>query len=114
MSRAVLAILLAAGLSAVIWALSIPLTGKAEPWDADSPYYFVALAVAGIVSGVVIPKHLWAHYVGAIIGQAAYGLAFLKVGPLFVVGLLFLAVYSVIFFGAAGIASSFRKERSNQ
>jgi hypothetical protein len=114
MSRAVLAILLAAGLSAVIWALSIPLTGKAEPWDADSPYYLVALAVAGIVSGVVIPKHLWAHYVGGIIGQAAYGLAFLKVGPLFVVGLLFLAVYSVIFFGAAAIASSFRKERSNK
>lgn len=112
-SRAVLVIFLAAGLSAVIWALSVPLTGKAEPWDAESPYYFVALTVAGIISGLVVPKHAWAHYVGALLGQLAYGLAFLKLGPLFVLGLLFLAIYSLIFFGAAAIASSFRKDRSD-
>jgi len=34
------------------------MTGRNEPWDADSPYYFVALAVAGAVSGAVVPKHL--------------------------------------------------------
>jgi hypothetical protein len=110
-SHALLAIFLAAALSAVIWALSIPLTGKAEPWDAESPYYFVALALAGIISGLVVPKHLWAHYVGAVIGQVTYELAFLKLGPLFVLGLLFLGLYSLIFFGAAAIASSFRKDR---
>jgi hypothetical protein len=111
-NRALLALFVAAALSAVVWALSIPLTGKAEPWDAESPYYFGALALAGIISGLVVPKHVWAHYVGAVVGQVAYGLAFLKLGPLFVVGLLFLAVYSLIFFGAAAIASSFRKDRS--
>jgi len=35
-------------------------------------YYFAGLAVAGAVSGVVVPKHLWAHYLGAVLGQAAY------------------------------------------
>ena len=100
--------LVAAGLSAVIWALSIPITGKSEPWDADSAYYFVALAVAGAISGAVVPKRLWAHYVGAVLGQIAYELAFLKLGPLFIVGLIFLAGYSLIFLGAAAIAASFR------
>jgi hypothetical protein len=113
-SRAVLATVLAAALSALIWALSIPLTGKAEPWDAELPYYFVALAAAGIISGLVVPKHLWAHYVGAVVGQVAYELAFLKLGPLFVLGLLFLAVYSLIFLGAAAIVSSLRRRRSDQ
>lgn len=109
-SRAVLALVVAAGFSAAIWALSIPVTGKSEPWDADLPYYFVALAIAGAVSGAVVPKSLWAHYVGAVLGQAAYELAFLKLGPLFVVGLVFLAVYSLIFVAAAAIVASSRKD----
>jgi len=59
--RAVLAVIVSAVLSATVWALSIPMAGRNEPWDADSPYYFVALAVAGAVSGAVVPKHLWAN-----------------------------------------------------
>ena len=43
-------------------------------------YSFAGLAVAGAVSGVVAPKHLWAHYLGAVLGQAANELAFLNVG----------------------------------
>jgi hypothetical protein len=109
-SRAALAIVVAAGLSALIWALSIPITGKSEPWDAEPPvYYVIALAIAGALSGVVVPKYPWAHYVGAILGQGAYELAFLKLGPLFVVGLVFLAIYSLIFFGAAAMACLFKK-----
>jgi len=108
--RVVLALVVASGLSAAIWALSIPITGKSEPWDAESPYYFVALAVAGVVSGAVVPKPLWAHYLGAVLGQAAYELAFLKLGPLFVVGLVFLAAYSLIFLAAAAIVASLRKD----
>jgi hypothetical protein len=67
-TRAVLALVVFAGLGAAIWALSIPVTGKSEPCDADSLYYFVALAVAGVVSGAVVPKPLWAHYLGAVLG----------------------------------------------
>lgn len=111
---AVLAIVVAAGLSAAVWALSIPITGKSEPWDAEPPlYYVVALTIAGVVGSVLVPKHPWAHYVGAIVGQAAYELAFLKLGPLFVFGLPFLAIYSLISFAAAAIVISFRKNRAH-
>jgi hypothetical protein len=113
-SRAVLALVVAAALSAAVWALSIPFTGKGEPWDAESPYYFVALAVAGGISGTVVPKRLWAHYLGAILGQVAYELAFLKLGPLFIVGLVFLTGYSLIFVAAAAIVTSLRKDPPNE
>ena len=89
-------------MAAAIWALSMPVTGHSEPWDAEALYYPVALGVAGVISGAIIPKHLWAHYVGALLGQVAYELVFLKLGPLFMVGLVFLAAYSIIFvLGAA-------------
>jgi hypothetical protein len=42
-------------LAAAVWALPIPITGCKEPWDADSLYYFAGLAVAGAVSGAVVP-----------------------------------------------------------
>jgi hypothetical protein len=113
-SRVLLALVVSAALSATVWALSIPLTGKGEPWDAESPYYFVALAVAGAISGAVVPKRLWAHYLGAILGQVAYELAFLKLGPLFVIGLVFLAGYSLIFVAAAAIVASLRKDPPNE
>ena len=99
-----MALVVSAASSAAVWALSIPLTGKAEPWDAEFPYYFVALVLAGAISGAVVPKHPWAHYVGAILGQVAYALAFLKLGPLFIVGLVFLVAYSLIFVAAAIVA----------
>lgn len=100
-------------LAAIVWALSVPITGKSEPWDADWPYYLIALAIAGATSGAVIPKHLGAHYLGAVSGQAAYELVFLKLGPLFILGLGFMAGYSIIFLVAAGIVASLRKGRAH-
>jgi hypothetical protein len=108
------AFIVSAALAAVVWALSAPLTGKSEPWDAEWPYYFIALAIAGAISGAVIPKHLGAHYIGAVLGQTAYGLVFLKLGPLFVLGLAFLAGYSFIFLATAAIVVSFRKGSVNE
>jgi hypothetical protein len=109
-TRAGLAVMVSAALSAAIWALSIPFTGKSEPWDAESPYYFVALAISGAISGAIVPKRLWAHYFGAMLGQVAYELAFLKLGPLVIVGLVFLAGYSLVFVAAAAIMASLRKD----
>jgi hypothetical protein len=101
-------------MAASVWALSVPFTGTAEPWDAEGIYYFLALAIAGGLSGAIIPKHLLAHYIGAVIGQAAYELAFLKIGALFVLGLAFLMGYSIIFLGAAAIVASFRARGSSE
>jgi len=110
----VLAVIVSAVLAATVWTLPIPITGRKEPWDADSLYYFAGLAVAGAVSGVVVPKHLWAHYLGAALGQAAYELPFLKLGPLFILGLVFLAGYSIIFVVAAAIVVLLRKRRTSE
>ena len=104
-----LASVIAAGLGAAIWALSMPITGKDEPWDADWPFYGLALAAAGGISGALVPRHLEMHYLGAVIGQLAYQLAFLKLGPLFPLGFLFLIGYSFIFVGGASIGRLFGK-----
>ena len=101
-------------MAAAVWALSVPLTGKAEPWDAEGFYYFVALAAAGAASGAVIPKHLLIQYIGAVAGQAAYELVFLNVGALFLLGFAFLMGYSIIFVGAAAIVASLRARSSAQ
>jgi len=113
-SSAIIAVFVSAALAAAVWALSIPITGHNEPWDAEAPYYLVALAIAGALSGALIPRHLWAHYVGAVLGQAAYELVFLKLGPLFILGLAFLAGYSIIFVVAAAIVASCRKAGNNE
>jgi hypothetical protein len=110
-NRRVLAFVVAAAAAAAVWALSALLTGKSEPWDSEGPYYFVALAVAGLLSGSLVPKHLVLHYFGALAGQAAYELVFLKPGPLFVLGLVFLAACSIIFLAAAAIAAGVRIRR---
>ena len=108
--RAAFAFLVAAVASALIWALSPLLTGHAEPWDADGLYYLVALLIAGMVSGALVPKVLWAHYVGAVVGQLGYELLFLNIGPLFVLGIVFLLVYSLIFLAAATVAAYVRNK----
>ena len=104
---------LSAVLGAAVWALSMPLAGHAEPWDAEGPYYFVGLLVAGAISGAVMPRHLVVQYIGAVAGQAAYELVFLPVGPLFVIGLAFLIGYSFIFIAAAAIVATFRTRDKN-
>ncbi len=96
MSRSwVLPFLIAALAGAAIWALSPLLTGQAEPWDAGL-YYSGALLAAGLFSGVAVPKPLWAHYLGGLVGQALYLLLFLPPSPLMVVGLVFLLVWSLL------------------
>lgn len=82
--------------------------------DAEASYYLLALGIAGAVSGMLIQRAVWAHYLGALLGQVAYELVFLEVGPLFILGLVFLAVYSIVFLLAARIAASLRKARNNE
>ena len=106
--RAILAFLAAAVLGASVWALSPLLAGHGEPWDASGPYYVSMLAIAGAISGGLFPRPLSAHYLGAVTGQAVYELLFLDIGPLFLLGLLFLLGYSVVFLAAAAAAAFVR------
>lgn len=107
-NQPLLAFLVAVGASALIWALSPWLTGHAEPWDSDGVYYFAALAVAGLISGALMPRPLWAHYPGAVLGQLTYEAVFLDIGPLFLLGAAFLLGYSLLFLSAAAVAAYVR------
>ena len=57
-------------LGAAIWVLSASITGRAEPWDANGPYYPAALLVAGFVGGLLVPGHWGEVVVGVYAGQA--------------------------------------------
>jgi hypothetical protein len=106
--RAARTLLLAAAAGALIWASSPWLTGHREPWDAEGFFYVGALTVAGAGAGALASKPLWAHYVGAFTGQLVYETLFLKPGPLFIVGIVFLLGYSVVFALAAAVAGQVR------
>jgi hypothetical protein len=92
-TRAWQTLLISAILSASIWLLTPLLTSHREPWDAGANFYIIALLIAGAVAGAVAPKPLWAHYTGAFVGQLGYELLFLRVGPLVMIGALFLLGY---------------------
>ena len=111
MSRNRAAFVLSAVLGFVIWALSRAITGKAEPWDANSPYYYVALVAAGFVSGFSIPADRRAHYLGAVLGQALYGLIFLPGSGLFILGVLVLFVYSLLYLAGVALAMRLKRRR---
>jgi hypothetical protein len=98
---AVPTIIVAALLGAAIWALSPWLGGHREPWDARGAYYPAALVVAGLASGFVSPRPLWAHYAGNVLGQLAYELVAIGAGPLVVIGVAFLFVYGLLFAASA-------------
>jgi hypothetical protein len=105
---AIPAFLVALVASALVWGLSPLVTGHLEPWDADGLYYVGALTVTGMGTGGFFPRPLWAHYLGSVVGQITYELIFLKLGPLFLVGMVFLLGYSVVFLVAAAIAARVR------
>lgn len=107
-NRAVSTFAVAAVTGALVWVASPWLTGQREPWDAEFPFYFAALLVAGVIAGGLVPKPLWAHYLGAFMGQLSYEAIFLKTGPLFVLGAVFLLGYCLVFLAAAAIAGYLR------
>lgn len=108
--QSVFAFLVAVAACAFIWALSPLLTGHTEPWDADGLFYPGSLVMAGLVAGGLMPKSLWAHYLGAIVGQLGYELLFLRVGALALLGAVFLLGYSLIFLAAAASAAYLRNK----
>jgi hypothetical protein len=103
-----LVILIAGLISSAIWALSPSFTGHREPWDADSYYYVAALLSGGLISGLTVPRTLWAHYVGSLLGQMGFALLFIQAGSLFVVGLGFLLMSSLLFLASAFVGTRLR------
>jgi hypothetical protein len=96
-------------LGALVWALSPTLSGHAEPWDAGGVYYPVSLLLAGLLSGLIRPQYFWVHYLGVILGQLAFMLFFGPGGPLIIVGIVLLAVYSLIALAGAAAGAGVRR-----
>lgn len=61
--------LLAAVCLFAVWAVSPALVDRAEPWDADWPYYSTASLIFGLGVGFAFRRHLLSTYVGAWSGQ---------------------------------------------
>ncbi len=72
-------IVLLAGLfcGAVVWWLSIPLTGAREPFDSTGIYYPLAIFMAGILATLPAPRCWWMAVVGIFLGERLYAFLFL-------------------------------------
>lgn len=106
--RSWLTLAVSAALGALVWALSPWLAGHQEPWDAEGFFYVVSLAIAGALAGALAPRPLWAHYLGAFVGQLAYAAIFLPVGPLLLLGVAYLLAFSLVFLLAAAVTGFLR------
>jgi hypothetical protein len=100
-------------LGAAIWVLCRFFTGRDEPWDAAGSYYVMALLGSGAVGGFVVPGH-WAEVaVGIFSGQAMVLMARVLAEPgsggLWPLGILLLALYSLLALLGAGLGSALRR-----
>jgi hypothetical protein len=96
-----------------IWVLSASITGRAEPWDDGGMYYPAALVAAGLVGGFLVPAHWGEVAVGVYAGQALVLLARVlsdtSGGGLWLLGLVVLALYSLIALASALLGSALRR-----
>jgi hypothetical protein len=110
------AFLLGLILGAAIWLLSPWMTGRSEPWDAESGYYPGALLVAGALGGALIPMHWPAVALGIFVGQLLVILGGVLADPasggLWPLGVVFLGVYSVLGLIGAVLGAVLRRIRS--
>ena len=100
---------------AAIWWLSPLITGRREPWDAGSGYYEGALLGAGVLGGLLLPAHSRWFAAGVFVGQVLVLLgAVLKdpsSGGLWPLGVVFLALYSLLALLGAALGSGLRRLR---
>jgi len=99
---------LSAGLGAAIWALAPLFVNEVEPWDAPG-YYVVAILATGVAIGALRTVRWWLLWTGLAVGQLMYLLAFLPIGPLLPLGVLFLAAYSLLGLATANLLKFVRR-----
>jgi hypothetical protein len=100
-------------LGTAIWVLSRFFTGRDEPWDAAGGYYVGALLGSGAVGGFLVPGH-WAEVaIGIFSGQAMVLMARVLAEPgsggLWPLGLMLLALYSLLALLGAVLGSRLRR-----
>ena len=100
---------------AAIWWLSPLITGRREPWDAGSGYYEGALLGAGVLGGLLLPEHSRWYVAGIFVGQVLVLLGAVlrepSSGGLWPLGVVFLALYSLLALLGATLGSGLRRLR---
>jgi hypothetical protein len=101
---AVAAVGLACG--AAVWALSVPITGLREPFDAPV-FYYVAMVVAGAVAAWPAPRYWWLAVIAIFVGERVYAFLMLPESrPWLLVGVVvnvLIATWLPSAIGAAGV-----------
>lgn len=109
------AFLLGLILGAAIWMLSPWIAGRSEPWDAEGGYYAGALLGTGALGGILLPRHWPSVALGIFAGQllVIFGgvLADPASGGFWPLGVVFLAVYSVLGLVGALLGAVLRRGR---
>ncbi len=105
-------------LGAAIWVLSASMTGRPEPGDANGLYDPAALLLAGFLGGVLVPGHWGEVAIGVYAGQALVLLGRVLSdtgsGGLWPLGLVVLALYSLIALAGALLGSALRRLANRQ
>lgn len=78
--KAALVFSIGVGCGVLVWALSVPITGFEEPFDAPSLYYIASMFFAGVIATIPGPKYWWLAVIGIYLGERFYGLFFLPQG----------------------------------
>jgi hypothetical protein len=112
------ALLMGLLIGAAIWWLSPLITGRLEPWDAGSGYYEGALLGAGILGGLLLPKHWRWFVIGVFLGQVLVLLGGVlrepSSGGLWPLGVVFMALYSLLAMVGAMVGSGVRRRLSGR
>ncbi|MEM0967653.1 MAG: hypothetical protein AAGJ81_16010 [Verrucomicrobiota bacterium] len=96
----VLALFLSAIAGFSIWALSKPITGQVEPWDASASYLPLGILFCSILLALVFRKESLMVPLGILAGQMVFlfwHLANVGGDPLFGIGLSIILVLTAIF-----------------
>lgn len=97
---------------ALVWALSIPITGQREPFDGPILYYALSTFLAGAFGALPSPRHWWLGLLGVYLGQHLYALiAYPDTRAWFLFGLVVNAMIPTWLFAAAGALTVFLVSR---
>ena len=110
------AAVIAAGLvcGAAVWALSVPVTGLREPFDAPL-FYYPVMIVAGALAAWPAPRYWWLAVISIFVGERVYAFIMLpETRPWLLFGVIINAVIATWLPSAIGAAGVFfmRRPRS--
>lgn len=106
--KIVLVITVGLFLGALVWAISVPLTGQREPFDGSMLYYGLSTFFAGAVSAMPSPSHWWIGLIAVYLGQHLFAfVAYPDMREWFLFGLVVNLLIPTWLFAAAGALTTY-------